>query len=153
MCDRPAWIQGADHCSELQALGARDLTRSASTRRATERALAMAGLSSADAVDVVEISATTPVEELIVCEAMGLPGRTAAGAAARPVINPSGGPLAGHPIMSTGLIRIGEAFRQLSGRAAAYGVEGTARAIAHAAAGHCLQQNLVWVLGSERRWA
>jgi hypothetical protein len=24
--------------------------------------------------------------------------------------------------------------------------------VAHATQGHCLQQNIVWVLGSERRW-
>jgi len=70
----------------------------------------------------------------------------------RPVINPSGGPICGHPIMMTGGIRLGEAFRQLSGRAGARQVAGAKRAIAHASQGHCLQQNLVWVLGSERRW-
>ena len=46
--------------------------------------------------------------------------------AARPVINPSGGPLCGHPIMMTGGIRLGEAFRQLAGRAAGTRVAGAA---------------------------
>jgi acetyl-CoA acetyltransferase len=148
MCDRPVWIHGVDHRAEMQTLGARDLARSVGARLATERALAMAGLSRAREVDVVELSAVTPAEELILCEAMGLEGN-----GGRPVVNPSGGPLAGHPYMSTGLIRLGEAFRQLSGRAEGYAVPKAARAIAHGTMGHCLQQNIVWVLGAERRWA
>jgi acetyl-CoA acetyltransferase len=149
MCDRPVWIHGVDHRSELQTLGARDLTRSAGTRLATERALAMAGLASAREVDLAELSAMNPVEELIVCEAMGIPRGN--GDRGRPVVNPSGGPLVGHPIMSTGLVRMGEAFRQLSGRAGARAVDGARRAIAHGTSGHCLQQNVVWVLGTDGR--
>jgi acetyl-CoA acetyltransferase len=148
LCRRPAWIHGIDHRTEMQTLGARDLSRSAGAKLAAARALAMAGLRSAAEVDLVELSALTPVEELIVCEALGLDAR-----AARPVINPSGGPLCGHPIMSTGLIRLGEAFRQLSGQADGRAVPGARRAVAHAAQGHCLQQNLVCVLGTERRWS
>src|SRR5207248_44960 len=34
----------------------------------------------------------------------------------------------------------------------AHAVPNVRRAIAHAAQGHCLQQNLFFVLGSERRW-
>jgi acetyl-CoA acetyltransferase len=147
MCARPAWIQGADHRTEMQTLGARDLTRSASTRLAGEKALAMAGVGSAREVDLVELFATTPVEELIVCEALGLDAH-----ARRPVLNPSGGPLCAHPVMSTGAIRLGEVFRQLGGQAGERGVDGARRAIAHATQGHCLQHNLVFVLGAERRW-
>ncbi len=148
LCDRPVWIHGTDHRTEMQTLGARDLSRSASARLAAEKAFAMAGLARATEVDVVEFLATNPAEALILCEALGLDAR-----AERPAINPSGGPLCGHPIMSTGLIRLGEAFRQLAGRAGERQVPGAARAIAHAAQGHCLQHNLVWVLGTSRRWA
>ncbi len=148
MCDRPAWIHGVDQRIEMQTLGARDLSRSAGTKLAAEKALVMAGLSSAAGVDVVELSATNPAEELILCEALGIDA-----GASRPAINPSGGPLAGHPLMMTGLIRLGEAFRQLSGRAGDHAVAGATRAIAHASSGHCLQQNVVFVLGSERRWS
>ena len=147
MCDRPAWICGVDQRIELQTLGGRDLSRSAGAKLATERALAMAGLARAAEVDVVELCATTPAEEGILCEAMGLDA-----AGVRPAINPSGGPLAGNPLMMAGLIRLGEAFRQLAGRADGHGVAGARRAIAHGAQGHCLQQNVVWVLGDERRW-
>lgn len=148
MCDRPAWIQGVDHRSELQSIGSRDLTRSAGARLAAEHAYRMAGIDGPADVEVAEILGTTPVEELIVCDALGIapdgPG---------PVVNPSGGALCAHPIMSTGGIRLGEAFRQLAGRAGERGVAGATRAVAHAAQGHCLQQNVVWVLGTERRWS
>jgi acetyl-CoA acetyltransferase len=148
LCDRPAWIHGVDHRTEMQTLGARDLSRSASARLAAEKAFTMAGLRQAADVDFVELSAATPAEELILCEALGLDAR-----AARPVMNPSGGPLCGHPIMMTGGIRLGEAFRQLAGRAGPRAVTGARRGIAHATQGHCLQHNLVWVVGSERRWS
>ena len=148
MCPRPAWIRGVDQRIEMQTLGARDLSRSAGAKLAAERALAMAGLGSANEADVIELCATTPAEELILVEALGLDAQ-----ASRPgKVNPSGGPLCGHPLMMTGLIRLGEAFRQLSGRAGAHAVPGARKVIAHAAQGHCLQQNLFFVLGSERRW-
>jgi acetyl-CoA acetyltransferase len=148
LCDRPVWIHGVDHRTEMQTLGARDISRSASARLAAEKACAMAGLKGAHEVDVVELSATNPTEELILCDALGLPAKSP-----RPAINPSGGPLCAHPIMSTGLIRMGEVFRQLSGRADGRAVSGARHGIAHATQGHCLQHNIVWVLGMERRWA
>jgi len=149
MCKRPVWIGGVDQRAEMQALGARDLTRSASTKLATEKALAMAGLGGAADVDLIEMLATNPVEEMIVREAMGLPAR----GATKPAINPSGGPITGHPLMMTGLIRLGEAFRQLGGGADGRAVPNARRAMVHATQGHCLQQNVVFVLGSERRWS
>jgi acetyl-CoA acetyltransferase len=148
LCRKPAWIQGAHHIAELQTIGARDLTRSASTELAATKALSMASLTSAHDVDVVELLAQNPAQEMIVLEALGFEPT-----APKPVVNPSGGALCADPIMSTGLIRLGEAFRQISGTAGARQVAGAKRAIAHAAQGHCLQQNVVWVLGTERRWS
>jgi acetyl-CoA acetyltransferase len=148
LCDRPAWVHGVDQRTELQTLGARDLTRSASAGLAAEKALAMAGLGGARETDLIELMALTPVEELIVCEALGVDARAQA-----PSVNPSGGALCAHPVMSTGLIRLGETFRQLAGRAGERQVPNARRAVAHAQQGHCLQQNLVWVLGTEKRWA
>src|SRR5207302_54488 len=80
---RPAWLHGVDQRIEMQTLGARDLSRSAGARLAAERALAMAGLASPRDVDVIELSSTTPAEELVLREAVGVE----AGA----VGNPSGG--------------------------------------------------------------
>lgn len=148
LCDKPVWIHGVDHRSEFQSLGARDITKSASAQLATSKALGMAGIKSANEVDLIELTATNPIEELILREAMGIEARSGG-----PVVNPSGGPICGHPMLMTGLIRMGEVFRQLSGRAGETAVPKARRGIAHAAQGHCLQQNITWVLGSERRWS
>ncbi|HEY7917640.1 MAG TPA: thiolase domain-containing protein [Acidimicrobiales bacterium] len=126
---RPAWITGFDHRIETHSLGARDLTSSPSTRRAAE----VAGVADGP-VDVAEIHAPYAHQEIIVKEALGLNDAV--------VVNPSGGPLAANPIMSAGLIRIGEAAARVSSGQAR-------RAVAHATSGPCLQQNLVCVLEGE----
>ena len=124
--DRPVWITGFDHRMETHSLGARDLTVSPSTAKAAE----VAGVAAGN-VDIAEIHAPFAHQELIVTEALGLDDSV--------VINPSGGALAANPLMSAGLIRIGEAASRIrSGQAD--------RAVAHATSGPCLQQNLVCVL-------
>ncbi len=123
---RPVWITGFDHRMETHSLGARDLTTSPSTARAAE----VAGVADGP-VDLAEIHAPFAHQEIIVREALGLDQSV--------TINPSGGPLAANPLMSAGLIRIGEAAERVrSGQAR--------RAVAHATSGPCLQQNLVCVL-------
>ncbi len=125
VCERPAWIRGIEHRIEAHALGVRDLTESSSTR------LAASAAGAGGAIDVAELHAQFSHEELILAEALGLNGST--------VVNPSGGPLAANPVMSAGLIRIGEVARRISSGEAARGV-------AHATSGPCLQQNMVVVL-------
>ena len=129
LSDRPAWIRGLDHRVEAHALGVRDLTVSASTTLAGEKA----GVGNGK-VDFAELHAPFTHQELIVAEALGLGDDVA--------INPSGGPLAANPIMAAGLIRRGEAAERISRG------EGD-RAVAHATSGPCLQQNLVCVLEGE----
>ena len=126
LCERPAFITGIDHRLEAHALGARDLARSPSTKLAGQKA----GVAKGN-VDVAELHAPFAHQELILVDALGLgPGVE---------ISPSGGALAANPLMSAGLIRIGEASRAIwSGQAG--------RAVAHATSGPCLQQNLVCVL-------
>ncbi len=124
VCERPAWIRGIEHRIEAHGLGVRDLTVSESTKAAA--AAARVG-----AVDVAELHAQFSHEELILAEALDLNGKT--------VINPSGGPLASNPVMSAGLIRIGEVARRIANGDANRGV-------AHATSGPCLQQNMVVVL-------
>jgi acetyl-CoA acetyltransferase len=125
-CARPAWIRGIEHRIEAHGLGVRDLTVSESTNAAAAAAGAMNGT-----VDVAELHAQFSHEELILAEALGLNGNT--------MINPSGGPLAANPMMSAGLIRIGEVARRITNGDARRGV-------AHATSGPCLQQNMVIVL-------
>jgi acetyl-CoA acetyltransferase len=126
LCARPAFITGIDHRLEAHAIGARDLTRSPSTELAGQKAGVANG-----SVDVAELHAPFAHQELILARALGL--------GAGVDISPSGGALAANPLMSAGLIRIGEAARAIwSGKAD--------RAVAHATSGPCLQQNLVCVL-------
>ncbi len=129
VCSRPAWIRGIDHRIEQHSLGARDLTTSPSTALAAEKAGVGKGRN-----DVAEIHAPFTHQELILCDAMGLNGTTQ--------INPSGGALAGNPVMVAGLERFVEAARRIHRKEAD-------RAVAHATSGPCLQQNLVAVLEAE----
>jgi acetyl-CoA acetyltransferase len=126
VCERPVWIRGIDHRIEPHQPGARDLTRSPSTRLAAEKAGALGA-----ALDVAELHAPFAHQEVILRDALEL------GDSVR--INPSGGPLAANPMMAAGLARIGEAARAIRSDEAEL-------ALAHATQGHCLQQNLVCLL-------
>jgi acetyl-CoA acetyltransferase len=129
LVERPVWIRGIDHRIDPPALGARDLTRAASAQLAARRAGVHAG-----GIDFAELSAPYTHQELILREALGL--------APDVTINPSGGTLCAQTLMSCGLNRIGDAAQRIA--------RGNGdRAVAHAAQGHCLQQNLVCVLEGE----
>ena len=128
-CERPAWIRGIDHRIDPQYPGLRDLSTSPSTKLAGEKA----GAGKGD-FEVAELSSLFTHEEILLRDALGLGDDT--------IVNPTGGPLVANPVMTTGLIRIGEAFRQVS-------EHGKDRVLAHASSGACLQQNLVCVLEGE----
>lgn len=127
--ERPAWIRGIDHRVEPIHLGLRDLTVSASTKTAGERAGVADG-----SVDVAELHAPFSHQELILRDALGLGDGVD--------INPSGGALCANPMMTAGLIRIGEVANRI-------GAGDAGRGVAHATSGPCLQQNLVTVLEGE----
>lgn len=126
LCDNPIWIRGIDHRIESHHPGLRDLSDSPSTRLAAEKV----GLHDG-AIDVAELCVNYSHEEIILRDALGL--------AADANVNPSGGPLAGHPVMATGLIRVIEVAQRIREGAAGRGV-------AHASSGPMLQQNLLAVL-------
>lgn len=128
LCERPVWIRGIDHRIDSQHPGSRDLTVSPSTRIAGEKA----GVGTVGSIDVAELHAPFAHQELILSSALGLDEATTS-------INPSGGALASNPMMTAGLIRIGEAAKRIAAGEAD-------RAVAHATSGPCLQQNLVCVL-------
>jgi hypothetical protein len=115
-----------DHRIESHHPGLRDLTRSVSSELAAEQV----GLADAP-VDVAELMVNYSPEELILRDALGLGDGT--------TVNPSGGPLVGHPVMATGLIRVIEVAERIRAGSASRGV-------AHASSGPCLQQNLVCVM-------
>jgi acetyl-CoA acetyltransferase len=126
LCERPIWIRGIDHRIESSHLGLRDLTDSPSARLAAEKLGVHAG-----PIDVAELCVRYSPEEIVLRDALGLREPTR--------INPSGGPLCGHPVMATGLVRVIEVARRIR--------EGTARrGLAHATSGPALQQNLLCVL-------
>ena len=126
LCDRPVWIRGIDHRIDAHTLGVRDLTTATSAAIAASNA----GVGD-DKVDFAELHAPFTTSEALLVDALGLGDET--------VINPSGGALAAHTMMASGLIRIGEAATRIANG------DGD-RAVAHATAGPCLQQNLVTVL-------
>ena len=130
VCSRPAWIAGIDHRSEPHYPGVRDLSVSNAARIAGEQA----GVDKAT-VDVAELHAQYSHEEILLREALGLAGDV--------TVNPSGGPLVSNPLMVSGLIRIGEAAKQIHERNAD-------RTVGHASAGPCLQQNLVCVMEGDK---
>lgn len=127
--DRPAWITGIDHRIDSHNLGARDLTRAPSVALAARKA----GLGDGP-VDVAELHAPFTHQEKIVRTELGLGGDV--------VVNPSGGPLAAHPMMAAGLVRIAEVASRITDGSAGRGV-------ATATSGQLLQQNLVCVLEGE----
>ena len=129
ICERPVWIRGFDHRVDPAALGVRDLAVSRSARIAGEKA----GVGK-DKIDFAELYAPYSHQEPILAEALGL-GEDV-------LLNPSGGALCGHVLMSCGLQRIGEAAMRIS--------TGDAdRGLGHATHGAALQQNLVCVLEGE----
>jgi acetyl-CoA acetyltransferase len=126
---RPAWITGIDQRMDTGALGARDLTDSASIRSAAAR-LGLPG----SPIDVLEVHAPFSHQELIVVDSIG--------AADVGIVNPSGGALPADPVMVTGLIRLGSAADTVQ--------RGDARrAVGHATNGPCLQHNLLCVFEHE----
>jgi acetyl-CoA acetyltransferase len=124
--DRAVYLRGIDHRMEAHQLGQRDLISSVSTRQAA----AGAGVRD-DKIDVAELYAPFSPQTLVLREALGLGPDV--------VVNPSGGPLAGHVFMCAGLDRFGHAAHRIRAGAAD-------RAVAHATSGPCLQHNLVAVL-------
>ena len=129
LSERPAWITGIDHRVEPHLPGLRDITSSSSTTLAARKAGYDGG-----PLDVVEISSTFSPQEIVLRNGLGLEPSAN--------INPSGGPLAGNPVMAVGLVRIVEAAARI--------MDGSARrALAHATGGPLLQQNLVCVLEGE----
>jgi acetyl-CoA acetyltransferase len=119
--DNPAWITGLATYVDPISMGTRDLTRSPSAASAAAHA-DVAG------VEVAELHAPFSHQELVLRRELGLGDDV--------VVNPSGGALAGNPMFTAGLDRIGEAAgRVWSGD--------HAKVVGHATSGPALQQNLV----------
>jgi hypothetical protein len=126
-----AWIDGVAHSTDGGHVGARDLARAPSARRAFDAAMAMAGWSDPDHV---ELHAAYEHQIGILRAELGVEG---------------GARLERDPIMATGLLTLATAASALDsgdGSGALGASHDARRALAHATAGHCLQANMVWLL-------
>jgi len=156
---KPVWIKGIAHCSDAYFLGDRDLADPRALRDATARAYAMAGITKPrDEIDVVELYDAFSYMEPLWLEGMGF---CDPGTGGRMIekgfsekdgslpVNPSGGVLSAHPVLTAGLARIIESTLQLRGEAGERQVTDARTALAHGINGPCGQSHCVWILGRE----
>ncbi|MBM4318545.1 MAG: hypothetical protein FJ125_00945 [Deltaproteobacteria bacterium] len=138
----PVWVSGVGCCFDSFFLGDRDLATSFALRKATQRACQRAGITDpGGAFDLVELSDQYAYQLPLWAEGLGLcpegeGGRwLAENGPEKCRVNPSGGMLAGNPLILGGLVRVAEAALQLAGRAGARQVPGAATALAHGVMG------------------
>jgi len=154
----PVWILGAGRCLEGHYLGERDLTEGEALCRAARKAYNLAGIKNPfKEIEVAEISCTFSYQELLWSEILNFYPRGQAtqlledweaGLDGNLSINPSGGIMAGNPLIPAGLIRLVEAFLQVKGKAQGHQVQEVKRALAHGTDGPCGQGQCVMVVGS-----
>ncbi len=152
------WIKGIASFMDAYYFGERDLAEPVSLRQAARRAYAMANIyDPRQQVDFAELSEYYAYQELLWAEGLGFfpPGQagrmTEQGVTSMTgalPINPSGGVLAGNPITVAGLVRVVEAYLQLTGSAGAHQVEPARTAVAHGTTGPCGQSHCVMVLST-----
>ncbi|MEW6261578.1 MAG: thiolase family protein [Thermodesulfobacteriota bacterium] len=154
--DRPVWITGVGNCMDSFFLGDRDLASNFALKKAAERACHRAGISDPRrAFDVIELSDQYAYQQPMWLEGLGLLEENQAGrwiesgGPEDPKINPSGGLLAGNPLLLGGLVRAAEAVLQLQGRAGERQVEGAKRALAHGVMGPAGQFHAVAVFETD----
>ena len=150
--DKPVWITGVGYSQDTYYLGDRDLSGCNSMKQAAEMAFNAAGIKDPKAqINVAELFESHAAEELIFIEELGLAEKGKAVELNSDIngeiaINPSGGALSGNPPCGTGLIRIIEAVKQLTGEAGDHQVKGAKKALASGQIGMCAQNNIVYVL-------
>ena len=133
--DTPVWITGVGNCMDSFFLGDRDLSTSFALQQAAKRAYRRAGIEDPrNAFDVVEVSDLYAYQQPMWLEGLGI-GDGAGGRRPRPAVNPSGGTLAGNPMILGGLVRAAEASLQLMGKANGHQIDDAATALAHGVMG------------------
>ena len=120
-----------------------DLSLAGLVREAAVRALEDAEMTWSDVEAVVigtapDIFEGVMMPELYLADALGAAGKPMLRVHTAGSVGGSTAIVAANPMMVTGLVRIGEAFKQIAG--------GRSRVLGHASSGPCLQQNLVCVL-------
>lgn len=142
----PVFVTGMGTSMETHSFAERQGNALESVEKARNMAFSKAGWADGRAADVVELSGSSVVGELLTIEGLGLaaPGQ-AAEAAQGNGVNESGGALPADPIMATGLIRLAEAASQLAAPAPA-GATAPSKAIVHGTGGVAMQTNCVFTL-------
>jgi acetyl-CoA C-acetyltransferase len=158
-----AWVNGMGWATESGYLGDRDLNQAEALEVARDRAYAEAEITSPlGTIDVVELTDTSPYQQLLVSEVLGLSSRAdwekdvVTGVFTQDstmAINPSGGVTIFNPVFCTGLIRIAEAANQVRGTAGRHQVMGVKTALAHAASGFAMMYQSVLILGNQPKRA
>ena len=150
--DKPVWIKGVGYNQDPYYLGDRDLSGCKSMNLAAKMAYNAAGINDPSSeIDVAELFEAYAHEELIFAEELGFAEKGKGAELDSAIngdlpINPSGGALGGNPPCATGLIRIIEAVKQLTGEAGDYQVKGAKKAVASGQIGMCAQNNILYVL-------
>jgi acetyl-CoA C-acetyltransferase len=154
--DTPVWITGVGNCMDSFFLGDRDLASNFALKEAARRAYRRAGIADPKiAFDLVEVSDFYAYQQPMWVEGLGIcdtgTGGLAAstGCAGKTVINPSGGTLAGNPLILGGLVRASEASLQLMGKANGHQIENAATALAHGVMGPAGQFHSVVTLARD----
>lgn len=156
--DDPVWIEGVGQCVDAHHLGDRDLADVRALRKAAKDAYKMAGIKNPkDEIQVAEVYDAFSYQELMWYEGLEFceegeggnmieSGETEMGG--KIPVNPSGGVISSHPVLTAGLARIAEATLQIRGAASDRQVSDEVEtALAHGINGPCGQSQCVLVLG------
>jgi len=157
---KPVYVKGTAFYSDAYDLGLRDLARSPALIAAAKKIYEMAGIKNpAKDIHLAEIYDAFSYMELMWYEGLGLCGEgkgaefLKSGATQMTgslPVNPSGGVLSAHAVITAGLIRMIEATLQIRGDAGAHQIDKKIEtAIAHGINGPCGQAHCVWALGSQ----
>lgn len=153
ICPSPAWITGVGNCFDSFFLGDRDLASNFALKLAAQRAYQRAGITDPrHAFDLVELSDQYAYQLPMWMEGLGLCDEHKGGkwlddnGPEAQQVNPSGGMLAGNPLLLGGLVRVAEAALQLMGKAGSRQVPNAKKALAHGVTGPAGQFHSVVVL-------
>ncbi|MBF0102032.1 MAG: hypothetical protein HQK77_14105 [Desulfobacterales bacterium] len=146
----PVWIKGVGNSIDRFFLGDRNLVSNEALKKAAKRAYDRANIHNPkNAFDVIEISDPYAYQLPMWLEGLGISEEGQGIQSIENKVNPSGGMLAGNPLMIGGLVRAAEAALQLQNKAGAHQVHGARTALAHGVMGPAGQFHSVLVLGLE----
>lgn len=144
----PAYVLGVGHASDALRPGTDAFWQLRGAGNAAEAAFDRAGIAPGE-VDVAEVTDLFAPHQMMLGEALGLvdrgPDLLDDGAA----VNPSGGALAGHAYFATGLQRLVETTRQVTGQSPGRQIDDARVGLAHGASGPAHQANAVALVAPE----